>query len=188
VSLSSWLRDYLYVPLGGNRRGKLMQYRNLMLTMLLGGLWHGAGTNFVIWGGLHGLALCAHKLWSERFPATGGSSAASLLRGALGWVSTQAFVLALWIPFRAESFDDALTFLSAFYGGGSAAGVESAAISPWLVFVPLVADHLLVPRGRLPKLPWPRRPYVLAMVLGALAALSLPLTRLSVQSFIYFQF
>jgi len=62
ISLSTWLRDYLYIPLGGNRKGKLNTYRNLMITMLLGGLWHGAAWGFVIWGGLHGLYLAVHKL------------------------------------------------------------------------------------------------------------------------------
>ncbi len=63
ISLSSWLRDYLYIPLGGSRGGRFAFYRNLMITMVLGGLWHGASWNFVIWGFLHGLGLCAHKLW-----------------------------------------------------------------------------------------------------------------------------
>jgi len=63
ISLSSWLRDYLYISLGGNRKGKVRTYVNLMLTMLLGGLWHGAATKFIIWGGLHGLALAMHKIW-----------------------------------------------------------------------------------------------------------------------------
>src|SRR5262249_24437449 len=61
ISLSSWLRDYLYIPLGGNRHGRLMTYRNLMLTMLLGGLWHGANWNFLIWGGYHGSLLSLER-------------------------------------------------------------------------------------------------------------------------------
>src|SRR3984893_782582 len=61
MSLSFWLRDYVYIPLGGNRSGRLAVYRNLMMTMLLGGLWHGAAWNYVIWGLLHGLALCAEQ-------------------------------------------------------------------------------------------------------------------------------
>lgn len=63
ISLSSWLRDYLYIPLGGNRKGKIRQYLNLMITMLLGGLWHGANLKFMIWGGIHGIALMAHKFF-----------------------------------------------------------------------------------------------------------------------------
>ena len=63
ISLSSWLRDYLYISLGGNRKGKIRQYANLIITMFLGGLWHGASWNFVFWGMLHGVALAAHKFW-----------------------------------------------------------------------------------------------------------------------------
>ncbi len=65
ISLSQFLRDHLYIPLGGNRHGKLRRYLNLMVTMLLGGLWHGAGWTFVVWGGLHGLVLAAAHLWEE---------------------------------------------------------------------------------------------------------------------------
>ena len=79
ISLSTWLRDYLYISLGGNRKGKIRTYVNLMLTMLLGGLWHGASWNFIVWGGLHGAALAVHKYFrsvlgtSEKLPQFGGS-------------------------------------------------------------------------------------------------------------------
>jgi len=71
MSLSSWLRDYLYIPLGGNRHGRVKTYRNLLLTMLLGGLWHGANWTFVVWGGLHGTALAVQKGWTERRARSG---------------------------------------------------------------------------------------------------------------------
>ena len=104
ISLSSWLQQYLYIPLGGNRRGRARTYVNLMLTMLLGGLWHGAGMNFVLWGGLHGAALCVHKVWHARFPQP---------RRGWGWhvlsvLGTFLFVSLCWIPFRAESTGQAL--------------------------------------------------------------------------------
>ena len=100
ISLSDWLRDYVYVPLGGNRRGRLAMYRNLMLTMLLGGLWHGASWNFVIWGGLHGLWLVAHKL------IRGGNVPTERLRIThLPAIILTFFVVHVtWIFFRAESF------------------------------------------------------------------------------------
>ncbi len=69
ISLSTWLRDYLYIPLGGNRHGKLNTYRNLFLTMFLGGLWHGASWKFAVWGSLHGIYLAVHKFMMERAPA-----------------------------------------------------------------------------------------------------------------------
>jgi alginate O-acetyltransferase complex protein AlgI len=70
ISLSTWLRDYLYIPLGGNRKGSFLTYRNLMITMVLGGLWHGAGAAYLLWGIFHGGLLAAHRWWTERFPAT----------------------------------------------------------------------------------------------------------------------
>ncbi|MCL4146391.1 UNVERIFIED_CONTAM: hypothetical protein GTU68_064548, partial [Idotea baltica] len=95
ISLSSWLRDYLYIPLGGNRGSKLATYRNLMITMLLGGLWHGAAWTFVAWGALHGAGLSLHR-WLF------GNSKTRLGFG-LGLIATQLFVLLTWVPFRADS-------------------------------------------------------------------------------------
>ena len=97
ISLSTWLRDYLYVPLGGNRKGKGRTYINLMLTMLLGGLWHGAATRFIIWGGLHGGALAAERWWKTINPRSPG-----LLRRVLGGLITFHFVCFCWIFFRAQ--------------------------------------------------------------------------------------
>jgi alginate O-acetyltransferase complex protein AlgI len=98
ISLSSWLRDYLYIPLGGSRLGRGRTLVNLMVTMLLGGLWHGASYNFVIWGGLHGVALAAHQLWSrDRAPS------ASVVQRILGTFFTFHFVCAAWVFFRAET-------------------------------------------------------------------------------------
>ena len=89
ISLSSWLRDYLYIPLGGNRKGKFRTYANLMITMLLGGLWHGASWNFVIWGGLHGLYLAIESLrWSRLRGCFSGRRALRLRRRCFrNWVS-----------------------------------------------------------------------------------------------------
>jgi alginate O-acetyltransferase complex protein AlgI len=96
ISLSTWLRDYLYISLGGNRGSRLFTARNLMLTMLLGGLWHGAAWTFVAWGGLHGLALVVHREWVRRAPAPRQSL--RLVATAL----TFTFVVLAWVPFRAN--------------------------------------------------------------------------------------
>ncbi|MEZ4844235.1 MAG: MBOAT family O-acyltransferase [Bacteroidia bacterium] len=101
ISLSSWLRDYLYISLGGNKKGKIRTYINLMLTMLLGGLWHGAATKFIIWGGLHGAALAIHKLWMQYFPKI--SKAKSLLATIITGFITFHFVAYCWVYFRAEN-------------------------------------------------------------------------------------
>ena len=104
ISLSSWLRDYLYIPLGGNRRGSLRTYSNLIITMLLGGLWHGASWTFVVWGGLHGVALACNRAWRERFGDVLGSK--PWLR-VLSTFATFQFVLVAWVFFRAHTFRDA---------------------------------------------------------------------------------
>ena len=96
MTLSRWLRDYLYIPLGGNRKGTLLTYRNLMLTMLLGGLWHGAAWTFVLWGGIHGLGLATER-------ALGWRPTSALARW-LGRVLTFHVVCFAWIFFRADSF------------------------------------------------------------------------------------
>jgi alginate O-acetyltransferase complex protein AlgI len=97
ISLSSWLKDYLYISLGGNRKGKWRTYLNLMITMLLGGLWHGPAWRFVIWGGLHGAALAVHKFFKERFRVSLESKYGVLFSGLL----TFHFVCFCWIFFRA---------------------------------------------------------------------------------------
>ena len=109
MTLSRFLRDYLYVPLGGNRDGALRRYRNLMLTMLLGGLWHGAGWTFVVWGGLHGVYLVLHHGWQ----ALAGQSAPRFWGRALTFL---AVVLA-WVVFRAPDLGTAGDILQALAGG-----------------------------------------------------------------------
>jgi alginate O-acetyltransferase complex protein AlgI len=113
ISLSTWLRDYLYISLGGNRKGKFRTYVNLFLTMLLGGLWHGAGFRFVLWGAMHGLALGLHKFYLSLFPPKKPSIPENglwaRLKGGLGTVLgvllTFHFVCFCWIFFRAENMD-----------------------------------------------------------------------------------
>ena len=105
ISLSTWLRDYLYIPLGGNRKGNLRTYANLLTTMLLGGLWHGASWTFVVWGGLHGLYLAAERWLKSRF---GGGSLWSTLGGKIFLaVLTYLLVNITWVFFRAEDFETA---------------------------------------------------------------------------------
>lgn len=107
MTLSRWLRDYLYIPLGGNRSGELLTYRNLFITFLLGGLWHGAGWTFVIWGALHGCALMIHRLWHKmgfHMPVI------------LAWPTTFLFVNFTWVFFRANSLPDAIHLIRAMFG------------------------------------------------------------------------
>ena len=116
ITLSTFLRDYLYIPLGGNRKGKLRRYLNLMITMLLGGLWHGAGWTFVIWGALHGAYLTINYLWrgiiGERLLAWVPNWLGSLAGGALTFIA----VVAAWAVFRADNMAHALVILKAMFG------------------------------------------------------------------------
>jgi alginate O-acetyltransferase complex protein AlgI len=107
ITLSRFLRDYLYVPLCGNRRGFPRQLGNLMTVMLLGGLWHGAGWNFVIWGGLHGLYLSVNHLWRRSF----GRSSPTLLKRTAGRILAFSCVVVAWVFFRAESATHAFEIL-----------------------------------------------------------------------------
>ena len=109
ISLSTWLRDYLYISLGGNRHGKVRQYINLIITMLLGGLWHGASPNFVAWGGMHGVALALHKGWMTMTRRARWTRAR--LWNLLALLLTFHFVMFTWIFFRNREFDTSLTML-----------------------------------------------------------------------------
>ena len=110
ISLSSWLRDYLYISLGGNRKGKVRQYLNLMITMFLGGLWHGASWNFVIWGTLHGVALAIHKMWMTITGQRIGTRHRRWVQ-VLCVVFTFHFACLCWIFFRNKEFAGSLTMI-----------------------------------------------------------------------------
>lgn len=107
ISLSSWLRDYVYIPLGGNRKGVVRTYLNNFLTMLIGGLWHGAAWKFVFWGAMHGVGLIIHKAskpWLSRIPD-------NFLTKFIFWAITFIYVSLLWVFFRAASFSDSLLII-----------------------------------------------------------------------------
>ncbi len=168
ISLSAWLRDYLYIPLGGNRHGTFNTYRNLMLTMLLGGLWHGASWNFVIWGGLHGLYLVVHKLGMTYLGTGGGRKGAwkketlrqyegedeskrvehaeplaSRLFGRakklVNIVLTFHLVCFTWIFFRSDSFDTTRAYIAGLMDFHS----FSIGIDIWLILRAIVPVIML---------------------------------------------
>jgi alginate O-acetyltransferase complex protein AlgI len=122
MTLSSWLRDYLYIPLGGNRGGELATYRNIMLTMALGGLWHGASFNFVIWGLLHGGALVV-----ERMLGMAGEGGRHRLPAAISWFITFHFVCLAWVFFRSPTLESAQTYLATLFSGEA---VWSTTVTP----------------------------------------------------------
>ncbi len=110
MTLSQFLRDYLYIPLGGNRHGRTLRYVNLMITMLLGGLWHGAAWTFVVWGALHGAYLCINHAWSNYGPAVAPRFARPA--NAAAFVLTFVAVVVAWVFFRADSISSATFVLS----------------------------------------------------------------------------
>jgi D-alanyl-lipoteichoic acid acyltransferase DltB (MBOAT superfamily) len=116
ISLSTFLRDYLYIPLGGNRHGEARRYLNMFLTMLLGGLWHGAGWTFIVWGALHGSFLAINHAW--RSASHGARFTQSRWYGTLCWALTLLAVLLAWIFFRAHSVSGALHLIEAMLGLG----------------------------------------------------------------------
>jgi alginate O-acetyltransferase complex protein AlgI len=116
ISLSRFLRDYLYIPLGGNRRGGIRRYLNLFATMLLGGLWHGAAWTFVVWGGLHGIYLAINHAWRK----TGVK-----LPRYFAWAITFFAVMMAWVFFRAQSLTDANALVRSMFGFDQASSLPS---------------------------------------------------------------
>jgi alginate O-acetyltransferase complex protein AlgI len=185
ISLSSWLRDYLYIPLGGSRGGTRATYRNLMITMLLGGLWHGAAWTFVAWGGLHGAYLVVeHALRAGRAE----QAPRGLGRDLAAMAVTFVLVLVAWVFFRAQSVGDAAILLrSMFWPAAWKLSVPAKAMlkqGVWLVPVAVYYGHeYLGQRGVRVAFSPVRR----GIALGVLAFLTLVCREVS-DAFIYFQF
>jgi len=130
ITLSSFLKDYLYIPLGGNQKGKIRTYSNLFITFLLGGIWHGAGWTFVVWGALHGIALVIHRIWKEL---------GFKLPFILGWFITFMFVNIAWVFFRANNFHDAIKVLQGMFGGTFVLPRET-----WTVVASFIKEHSVI--------------------------------------------
>ena len=188
ISLSTWLRDYLYIPLGGNRSSATRTYVNLMLTMLLGGLWHGANWTFVVWGGLHGAYLAAER-WIRSRTGVGGDPAGAWNRLALALV-TYFLVNITWVFFRAETFEGAARILA----GMSGLAWDAVAILPTIYMIKtgvIVAAIVIVQwlmRNReleevVARTPWWVTGSICAMMLFAVI-----IAQGSGEAFIYFQF
>ena len=210
ITLSSWLRDYLYIPLGGNRKGSTRTYINLMITMLLGGLWHGANWTFVVWGGLHGLYLWVEKFFTDRKAGAGLISTADGTRtpeihkpvmAGVGMTSGKngAWFYALftfflvnitWVFFRSPTFSGAGDLLSSMFGMTATAQpllttmamIKIAVIiAAMLIFHWLLRNTEILPLAN--RLPW----WLTGLVWSSMLIL-LILSQASSSSFIYFQF
>lgn len=194
ISLSSWLRDYLYISLGGNRRGRARTYVNLLITMLLGGLWHGAAVRFVLWGGLHGAALALHKLWMSVVPGARAAGA------QMHWWSRVAGILLTfhlvclgWLMFRAESMQTVALMLHQIFYSFGAATVPQVLAGYSGVFILIAAGYLLhlLPGAadRLARRAVTHAPLVLQVLLAAAMIWCVMQVKSSdIQPFIYFQF
>lgn len=137
ISLSTWLRDYLYVPLGGNRKGPLRTYVNLFVTMVLGGLWHGASWTFVVWGALHGVALAAHRLFTRGASGQSRRTSTSRWLAVLNVLVTFHFVVFCWVFFRASSFEHVELLFQRLMEGSS-----YTPNLPWQIWAVLAAGLL----------------------------------------------
>jgi alginate O-acetyltransferase complex protein AlgI len=187
VSLSTWLRDYLYVPLGGNRKGPGRTYVNLMITMLLGGLWHGASWNFVVWGGLHGLYLAVERFLRERVGPT-RFARTWLAQVALAMV-TYFLVNLTWVFFRAREFGTAWGMVRSMLTFGDGARVlptADVALVLGAVLAILLVHGLMRERELedvAARAPW----WLSALVVGSML-FSVVISQGSSNAFIYFQF
>lgn len=204
ITLSKFLRDYLYIPLGGNKGGRLRTYLNIMITMLLGGIWHGASWSFMLWGGLHGALLVTHRIWNETAPGrytTSLRGTQCLLWKAFSWFITFNCVCAMWSFFRLTSLSDSLVCVrklvvfdmdKALVGGASN-------ISLWIMLAAYglftAAGHLAGKRASV-MLDKHALPNTLNLIRGFTWGIAIMLLVLAfvlspggeVPSFIYFQF
>ena len=187
MTLSRWLRDYVYIPLGGNRRGSVATYRNLMLTMLIGGLWHGAAWTFVVWGGLHGAALAGERWWRERRGAAAPR--------ATGWplwrarILTFHFVCLAWIFFRSDSFASAWDMIEGLF---TQWGRPSPLVTSGVLLALAVGIGSQYLPARVPRILMARFSRLPVLAQATVLALALMLTSVlgpeGVAPFIYFQF
>ena len=194
ISLSSWLRDYLYISLGGNRKGKGRTYLNLLLTMLLGGLWHGAAIRFILWGALHGVALALHKMWLQIVPGakTLGKDMNPVMR-LLGIVFTFHLVCLGWLVFRADSMQTAGLILHQIFSAFDSSLIAQVVAGYSGAFLLMAIGYLLhaIPergdawlRGLITRAPMG---WQVAMTV-AMIWLVMQVKSSDIQPFIYFQF
>ena len=190
ITLSSWLRDYLYIPLGGSLGGRGRTVANLMLTMLLGGLWHGAAWTFVVWGALHGAFLGVHRLFRqacERLPRLGALAAQPRLTPVFILLTFHAWVVSM-VFFRAESLAVAVGMLERMASPSGAGDFGATAWGIALLCAALYAAHALQERWDLlenfDRLSWPLRVTILTVA----AWLFLVFQPSETVPFLYFQF
>jgi alginate O-acetyltransferase complex protein AlgI len=188
ISLSTWLRDYLYISMGGNRKGKLRMYFNLFMTMLIGGFWHGAALKFIIWGTLHGAGLAVHKFWSERVKLV-----STVWTKILGVLITFHFVAFCWMYFRAADMQTVGLMLSNIFTDFDPGGIGSRVTAYWKVFVIMAIGYIMhmLPSNLKNRMQWwfTEAPmYVKVLLFVVVIFVIYQATSADIQPFIYFQF
>lgn len=141
ISLSTWLKEYLYFSLGGNRKGKIRQYINLFIVMFLGGLWHGASWNFAVWGCMHGMALAIHKFYSEHFHNKNFENL--VIYKFICWLVTLLFVCTTWVFFRAQNFVISSFIIKKMYYLADPSGIKWYATSIILLLPVIIISHFV---------------------------------------------
>jgi len=197
ISLSTWLRDYLYISLGGNRHGSARTYLNLLITMVLGGLWHGAAWNFALWGLWHGAGLAVHRAFSSRRPLVPSAPvpaqapprfAFQVLRFLPAWLATLAFVLYGWLLFRARSFTQILEMTRALGDFSLPPWTGSFLLNLGVFAAPLVLIEAWQERTGDPLVTLKLSPWRKAALQGALLIGIVIYWQREKVPFIYFQF
>lgn len=191
MTLSRFLRDYLYIPLGGNRKGPARRYINLMITMLLGGLWHGASWNFVLWGGIHGAALSINHVWNNVAGSRGWR-----LPNCIGQVFTLFIVLLAWVPFRANTLTASVGIWKAMAGiaphhlttQDSSAWILLASLWAIALFMPNTAQVLAQGEAVTRYLPKPLARGWFAAAIGAVLGSAMAVSFFQPSAFLYFRF
>ena len=198
ITLSAWLRDYLYIPLGGNRKGEIKTYANLMITMLLGGLWHGANWTFVVWGGLHGFSLWVEKFIKDKWTKKEIPSSV-VTAGVTSGNTSMLFAYALftfflvnvtWVFFRATTFGQAWTMLGSMFGiiqSGAPLLTTLAIIKVCVIISVMVIAHWRMRNSSVLEFAY-KMPWWILMIIWAMMLSALSLSQESSSSFIYFQF
>lgn len=191
ITLSQWLRDYLYIPLGGNKKGNLRTYINLMLTMLIGGLWHGANWTFVVWGGLHGFYLWVEKFVDDKTGKISAmvSSDKKTVQGFIYALFTFFLINITWVFFRAENFSKAWAIFKSMFGMQKGEPLlTNLALLKIAVIIPLMfITHWLMRNTKVLTVAY-KMPWWLLGIVWSLLLLLLIWSQESSSSFIYFQF
>jgi alginate O-acetyltransferase complex protein AlgI len=196
ISLSTWLRDYLYIPLGGSRNGPRVMFFALMTTMLLGGLWHGASWNFVLWGLIHGLLLIIHRVVKQNNIVKSLYDSKPRTITMMGWIVTQYFIFMTWLIFRLEDSSILKPALKSYIGIGShwdtQEMLEHLPEIKFLTFgiaILFISGHLLSSKiGGFKHWISRQKPLMWGVLIGTMIGLSLTLRPAETADFIYFRF